>query len=169
MKQNPTRIILSIAFGEIRFHNGSVRCGVNLNSSPWPEAYFVHSVFKSKQFTFVVGENQTAITVHAAIIAKQSKELDVLINGSMREASDGKAIFEDIQEDTFIRFCQFAYTGDHYSRFHSHTDYRASGYFCWEPRQRSAVIRLQLAVFGLDVERLRSLRTWKVGSLTASI
>ena len=35
---------------------------------------------------------------------KQSKALDVLINGTMGEASDGKAVFEDIQEDTFIRF-----------------------------------------------------------------
>jgi hypothetical protein len=36
-----------------------------------------------------------------------------LINGLMAEASDGKAIFEDIQEDTFVRFCQFAYTGNY--------------------------------------------------------
>jgi tRNA-dihydrouridine synthase len=40
-----------------------------------------------------------------AIIANQSKELDVLINGSIREASKGKAIIEDIKEDTFILFC----------------------------------------------------------------
>jgi hypothetical protein len=31
----------------------------------------------------------------------------------MREASEGKAIIEDIEEDTFILFCQFAYTGDY--------------------------------------------------------
>jgi hypothetical protein len=31
----------------------------------------------------------------------------------MGEASDGKAIFEDIEEETFLRFCQFAYTGDY--------------------------------------------------------
>jgi hypothetical protein len=71
------------------------------------------SVFRSKQFVFVVGENQAPFTVHAAIIARQSKALDVLINGDMGEASGGKAIFEDIEEDTFIRFCQFAYTGDY--------------------------------------------------------
>jgi hypothetical protein len=71
------------------------------------------SVFRSKQFVFVVGEYQAEFTVHAAIVAKQSKALDVLINGSMKEAFDGRAIFKDIQEDTFIRFCQFAYTGDY--------------------------------------------------------
>jgi hypothetical protein len=71
------------------------------------------SAFNSKQFVFVIGESQVAFTVHAAVIAKQSKALDVLINGPMAEASDGKAIFEDIQEDTFLRFCQFAYTGNY--------------------------------------------------------
>jgi hypothetical protein len=71
------------------------------------------SVFKSKQFVFVVSENQALFTVHAAVIAKQSKALDVLINGSIGEASIGKAVFKDVEEETFIRFCQFAYTGDY--------------------------------------------------------
>jgi hypothetical protein len=31
----------------------------------------------------------------------------------MGEASVGKAVFEDVEEETFIRFCQFAYTGDY--------------------------------------------------------
>ncbi|RFU33844.1 hypothetical protein B7463_g2468, partial [Scytalidium lignicola] len=70
-------------------------------------------VFRSKQFVFVIGKNQAVFTIHAAIVAKQSKALDALINGSMAEASDGKAIFDDIEEDTFTRFCQFAYTGDY--------------------------------------------------------
>jgi hypothetical protein len=105
----------SIAFGAIRFYNGSVRCGVSLQLPPPRDLKLIlwSSVFRSKQFVFIVGENQAEFTVHAAIIAKQSKALDVLINGSMKEASDGKAIFKDIQEDTFIRFCQFAYTGDY--------------------------------------------------------
>ena len=71
------------------------------------------SVFNSRQFVFVVGANKVAFTVHAAVIAKQSPALNVLINGAMVEASDGKAIIEDVQEDTFVRFCQFAYTGDY--------------------------------------------------------
>ncbi|KAG9240865.1 hypothetical protein BJ878DRAFT_578709 [Calycina marina] len=71
------------------------------------------AAFRSKQFVFVVGDNQAAFPVHAAVIAKQSKALDSLINGPMKEASEGKAILEDIEEDTFIRFCQFAYSGDY--------------------------------------------------------
>ena len=70
-------------------------------------------MFRSKQFVFIIGEAQAEFTVHAAIIAKQSKALNALINGSMKEAFAGKAVFEDIDEDTFIRFCQFAYTGDY--------------------------------------------------------
>jgi hypothetical protein len=71
------------------------------------------SIFRSRQFLFVVGENKAEFTVHADIIGKQSQALNSLVNGSMTEASGGKATFEDIQEDTFIRFCQFAYTGDY--------------------------------------------------------
>jgi hypothetical protein len=52
----------------------------------------------------VVGDNQAAFAVHAAIIARQSKARDTLINGPMGEASEAKAILEDIEEDTFIRF-----------------------------------------------------------------
>jgi len=73
----------------------------------WP------SIFSSRQFVFVVGENQAAFTVHAAAIASQSPALNVLINGGMAEASEGKADFKDVREDTFARFCQFAYTGNY--------------------------------------------------------
>jgi hypothetical protein len=74
----------------------------------------VNSVFSSNQFVFVVGEGQAEFSAHAAVISKQSKALEVLINGPMAaEASDGKAILEDIQEDPFIRFCPFMYTGNY--------------------------------------------------------
>ena len=105
---------ISTAFGTYGFHNGSVRSRVSFQFPPhslkltlWP------SLFSSKHFIFVVGESQAAFTVHAAAIAKQSPALNILINGAMAEASDGKAKFEDVQEDTFVRFCQFAYTGDY--------------------------------------------------------
>lgn len=71
------------------------------------------SVLRSRQFIFVIGEKQTEFSVYAAIIAKQSEALNTLINGPMKEASDGKVIFEDVLEDTFTRFCQFAFAGDY--------------------------------------------------------
>jgi hypothetical protein len=60
-----------------------------------------------------VGEEKKAITVHAEVIAKQSPALNALINGNMVEAKTGETPFDDVLEDTFVRFCQFAYTGDY--------------------------------------------------------
>ncbi|OBT70605.1 hypothetical protein VF21_10358, partial [Pseudogymnoascus sp. 05NY08] len=70
-------------------------------------------VFTSRQFTFGIGENNVEITVHAGAIAKQSQALDRLINGPMEEGQTGIARLEDVREDTFVRVCQFAYTGDY--------------------------------------------------------
>lgn len=72
------------------------------------------SVFRSKQFVFVIGdETKTEYTVHRDLIAKQSKALNALVNGEMQETLDGRATFEDLDDNTFVRFCQFAYTGDY--------------------------------------------------------
>jgi hypothetical protein len=71
------------------------------------------SAFTSKLFKFIVGDKQTVFNLHADIIAKQSKALDVLINGPMSEALVGGVTFDDVDEGTFERFCQFAYHGDY--------------------------------------------------------
>ena len=71
------------------------------------------SVFTSKLFTFVIGPEKKAITLHAEAIAKQSPALHALINGNMKEADSGETTFDDVSEETFIRFCQFAYSGDY--------------------------------------------------------
>lgn len=36
-----------------------------------------------------------------------------MMNGLMREATDGVATLEDIDEQTFVRFCEYAYMGDY--------------------------------------------------------
>ncbi|KAG4427802.1 hypothetical protein IFR05_016715 [Cadophora sp. M221] len=36
-----------------------------------------------------------------------------MMNGSMREAIDGVATLEDVDEQTFMRFCEYAYFGDY--------------------------------------------------------
>lgn len=38
----------------------------------------------------------------------------------MAEASDRKAKSNDVQEDTFLRFCQFAYTGNYTTPIFTH-------------------------------------------------
>jgi hypothetical protein len=43
----------------------------------------------------------------------QSAPLAALMKGSMREATDGIATLDDIDEQTFVRFCEYAYMGDY--------------------------------------------------------
>lgn len=61
----------------------------------------------------MVGEGKTAIGIHADVVATQSKALNVLVNGEMGEAKAGCASLPDVNEDDFLRFCQYAYTGDY--------------------------------------------------------
>lgn len=51
--------------------------------------------------------------VHSAIVARQSRVLDTLINGSFSEASEGHATLESVDEQTFVSFIQYAYTGNY--------------------------------------------------------
>lgn len=46
-------------------------------------------------------------------MASHSQPLGRMINGPMLEASKGVAILEDVDEDTFARYCQWAYNGDY--------------------------------------------------------
>lgn len=58
--------------------------------------------------SYLLDSVQAEFTVHSAIIASQSKALDVLINGPMAEAFNGRAAVEG---GPFVRFYQFACTG----------------------------------------------------------
>lgn len=68
---------------------------------------------RSDQFTFRIGGHGKKFVVHSAAFALQSKALDCLMNGNMIEGSNRSAIWGDVDEEDFIRFCQFAYTGDY--------------------------------------------------------
>ncbi len=46
-------------------------------------------------------------------MASQSRALDALLNGSMKEATDGATSWEHVDEQTFIRFGQYVYTGNY--------------------------------------------------------
>ncbi|KAI1489643.1 hypothetical protein F5X96DRAFT_599630 [Biscogniauxia mediterranea] len=67
----------------------------------------------SKPFRFLVGPDKKAFMLHADLVAHLSKPLAVLINGKMKEAREGYAELPEVDERTFVRFCQFAYTGDY--------------------------------------------------------
>lgn len=53
------------------------------------------------------------MTTHIALVAQQSPTLRALVSGFMKEAQTRTAIWKDVDEDTFARFAQFAYTEDY--------------------------------------------------------
>ncbi|SCV49850.1 uncharacterized protein FFB14_11141 [Fusarium fujikuroi] len=70
-------------------------------------------IAKSKVFTFIVGPDKTDFTIHAALVAKQSPVLNVLVNGPFKEALEQRVEWIDLQEDVFLSFWEFAYTGNY--------------------------------------------------------
>jgi hypothetical protein len=51
--------------------------------------------------------------VHEAAVADQSPALAALMRGKMSESLAGEVKWEDVDRGTFVRFTQFAYTGDY--------------------------------------------------------
>ncbi|KAL5322107.1 hypothetical protein ACEPPN_010076 [Leptodophora sp. 'Broadleaf-Isolate-01'] len=74
-------------------------------------------ILKSRIFKFTVGQNvdgkPTTFSVHEEAIAALSQPLHALMRSGLSESESGHAIWEDVSKDTFIRFTQFAYTGDY--------------------------------------------------------
>ncbi|OCK73622.1 hypothetical protein K432DRAFT_312391, partial [Lepidopterella palustris CBS 459.81] len=71
-------------------------------------------ILASEPFTFLVGENKKKFTVHAALISYHSRPLGAVVNKHLLEAKVS-CLLEDVDEDTFVRFAQYAYTGDYFS------------------------------------------------------
>jgi hypothetical protein len=66
---------------------------------------------RSSQFTFLVGEEKIPHMIHTAVLEKLSAPLHALVsNGSMKESQTGIATLDDVDLETFIGFCEFAYT-----------------------------------------------------------
>ncbi|KAJ9219101.1 hypothetical protein DTO271D3_5748 [Paecilomyces variotii] len=69
-------------------------------------------ILRSSHFTFLVGQEQTPLTIHAAIVHNLSEPLYTLINnGLMKESISRVATLDDVETETFIAFCEYAYTG----------------------------------------------------------
>lgn len=58
----------------------------------------------------MIGSNGKEYHVHGTAISRLSKPLAVLINGDMREAKEKRVQWPEIDEQTFVRFTQWAYT-----------------------------------------------------------
>ena len=60
-------------------------------------------------FTFTLGADQTKLTVHSSALAGLSPSLDALMNGEMIEAKTRHVDWSEVDVDTFVRLCEFAY------------------------------------------------------------
>lgn len=75
------------------------------------------SVLRSPPFKVLLGPDRICLTVPQCLAKGLSDPLYVLMNNStMKESQDGLAILDDVEPDTFVGFCEFAYTGDYPSR-----------------------------------------------------
>ncbi|KAL7943700.1 hypothetical protein V8C42DRAFT_328213 [Trichoderma barbatum] len=73
------------------------------------------SILLSKPFKFLVGPQKKQFMMHEAAVAILSKTLERLLNGGMKESNEHCVCWEDTDEKTFIRFGEWAYTGDYKS------------------------------------------------------
>ncbi|KAL4872221.1 hypothetical protein BDV12DRAFT_152032 [Aspergillus spectabilis] len=72
------------------------------------------SIINSVPFTFLVGPSHTKLTIQSGLARHVSRPLDHLMNsGQTRESKHQIAIFEDEDVETFVAFCEYAYTGDY--------------------------------------------------------
>ncbi|KAG6268436.1 hypothetical protein E4U22_004546 [Claviceps purpurea] len=67
------------------------------------------SFMSSKPFEFLVGPEKKVYTIHSGLAARLSPVLDRLVNGDMEEAKKGFVEWKHVDEQTFIRFRQYAY------------------------------------------------------------
>ncbi|KAI9373183.1 hypothetical protein BJX61DRAFT_533360 [Aspergillus egyptiacus] len=72
------------------------------------------SIINSEPFTFLVGPNHTKLTIQTGLTRHVSGPLDHLMNsGQTRESKHQIAVLEDEDVETFVAFCEYAYTGDY--------------------------------------------------------
>ncbi|KAJ5151619.1 hypothetical protein N7492_009914 [Penicillium capsulatum] len=82
-------------------------------NKPWKQTKNNSSSFlRSTPFLFIVGENETRVTIHAEVLHRLSAPLAAMVdNGMMREALEGHVVLSDVEEDVFLAFSEFAYQG----------------------------------------------------------
>jgi hypothetical protein len=74
----------------------------------------------SRPFQFIIGCSRKSFTLHSALVAHHSAPLRVLMEGDMNEAKQGHAELDDVDEETFIWFCEYVYSGNYTPAPHSY-------------------------------------------------
>lgn len=71
-------------------------------------------LIRSPEFHFLIGHDRRKLTIHAGLVHNLSAPLDALMNnGCMKEAVTRTATIDDVEEETFIAFCEFGYKGNY--------------------------------------------------------
>ncbi|KAK7972406.1 hypothetical protein PG988_006540 [Apiospora saccharicola] len=70
------------------------------------------NIVSSETFQILVGPHEREFTVHEAAFTRVSERFNTLFRGDF-EARERLARLEDVDEHTFARFCEFAYTGNY--------------------------------------------------------
>ncbi|KAI1493515.1 hypothetical protein F5X96DRAFT_185450 [Biscogniauxia mediterranea] len=68
-------------------------------------------IMASRPFRIIVGADKKEFMIHADLLSNLSKPLGALVNNQMKESNTGVAEWPEVEEETFVCFCQFAYTG----------------------------------------------------------
>ncbi|KAI0150552.1 hypothetical protein GGR57DRAFT_504211 [Xylariaceae sp. FL1272] len=76
-------------------------------NQPDPELY------ASPTFRFRVGTEAVEFTVHSRAFTRLSSYFEALFNNGMQESVQGVAVWDDVDRETFLAFCQFAYTNSY--------------------------------------------------------
>ncbi|EFZ00923.1 BTB/POZ domain protein [Metarhizium robertsii] len=71
------------------------------------------AIASSKPYRFFVGPQRRKFTIHSEVVAGISPYLDKLVNGDFKEGIENQVQWEDVDEETFVCFWQYAYTGDY--------------------------------------------------------
>jgi len=72
----------------------------------------------TKSLRFVIGHNKTEYTIHTGLLPPLSASLTALAYGELKRSPDGCVTLAEIDEDVFLRFMQFLYTGTYMSFRH---------------------------------------------------
>ncbi len=73
------------------------------------EQFYYYSILASTSFRFLVDHDRWLLTLHSSLIAHHSKFLDLLVNEYISKTKMKCALLEDIEEQTFVQFSQYAY------------------------------------------------------------
>lgn len=91
---------------------GEVSSYFNIDPTAARETHKSNRIASSKPYRFSIGPRGREFTMHSAVVESQSPALNAFVNNTnFTEARDRHAELQDVDEDTFISFVQYAYTG----------------------------------------------------------